>query len=220
MTLTPPLSEFQFLKSFKLCGVWLRDHLFEAVKERKERERHFLENGSKLLEKLIVSCNGKSIPIRTFSAKELSLATNNYHNHPCRGWWKGYLDRRFVLIKQFPVTEILADLIINDLVISAKMSAHSNVLKPVGCCLETPSPILVYEFPANGFLADRIYVSGDRQTQYQYMAWVSRLKIARQIAQAISYLHTAFSRPVIHMFIDMKNILLDEHDAPKLSNFF
>ena len=31
----------------------------------------------------------------------------------------------------------------------------------------TPSPILVYEFPANGFLADRIYVSGDSQTQYQ-----------------------------------------------------
>ena len=50
----------------------------------------------------------------------------------------------------------------------------------------TPSPILVYEFPANGFLADRIYVSGDSQTQYQYMAWVSRLKIARQIAHAIS----------------------------------
>jgi hypothetical protein len=75
---------------------WLRDHLFKQVKERKERERDFLENGSKLLEKLIVSCNGKSIPIRTFSAKELSLATNNYHNHPYRGWWKGSLDRRFV----------------------------------------------------------------------------------------------------------------------------
>jgi serine/threonine protein kinase len=86
--------------------------------------------------------------------------------------------------------------------------------------LETPSPILVYEFPANGFLADRIYVSGDSQTQYQYIAWASRLKIARQIAHAISYLHTTFSRPVIHMFIDMKNILLDEHDVPKLSNFF
>ena len=54
---------------------------------------------------------------------------------------------------------ILADLIINDLVILAKMSAHSNVLNPIGCCLETPSPIVVYEFPAN--------VSGDSQTQYQ-----------------------------------------------------
>ena len=52
------------------------------------------------------------------------------------------------------------------------------------------------------------------------MAWESRLKIARQIAHAISYLQTAFSRPVIHMAIHMHSILLDEHDVPKLSNFF
>ncbi|KAL0000559.1 hypothetical protein SO802_014340 [Lithocarpus litseifolius] len=55
--------------------------------------------------------------------------------------------------------------------------------------------------------------------QYQPMAWEKRLKIARQIAHAISYLHTAFHRPVIHMTIDMYSILLDEHDVPKLANF-
>ena len=179
----------------------------------------FLENGSKLLEKLIVSCNDKSIPIRTFSAQELWLATNNYHNHQGRLWYNGSFEEQFVLIRLFPDSKSWTDFAINDLVISAQMSGHSNVLKPIGCCLETECPILVYEFAANGFLADRIYVSNVTQRQHQPMVWASRLKIARQIAHATSYLHIAFSRPVIHMDIHMENILLDEHDVPKLSNF-
>ena len=52
------------------------------------------------------------------------------------------------------------------------------------------------------------------------MVWERRLKIARQIAHALSYLHTAFPRPVIHMSISLYNILLDENDVPKLSSFF
>ncbi|KAF3946441.1 hypothetical protein CMV_027292 [Castanea mollissima] len=52
------------------------------------------------------------------------------------------------------------------------------------------------------------------------MGWERRLKIARQIAHALSYLHTAFPRPVIHMNIQMRSILLDEHDVPKLSYFY
>ena len=114
----------------------------------------------------------------------------------------------------------MPDLGINDLVISAQMSGHSNVLKSIGCCLHTPYPIFVFEFAANGSLADRIYVSRVTERQHQPMVWERRLKIARQIAHALSYLHTAFPRPVIHMNIDMENILLDEDYVPKLSQFY
>ncbi|XP_050281054.1 serine/threonine-protein kinase ZRK1-like [Quercus robur] len=100
------------------------------------------------------------------------------------------------------------------------MSGHSNVLKPIGCCLHTPSPIFVYEFAANGVLAYRIHVSSVTERQHEPMVWERRLKIARQIAHALSYLHTAFPRPVIHMNIDMRSILLNEHDVPKLSGFY
>ncbi|GMY30968.1 non-functional pseudokinase ZED1-like [Fagus crenata] len=173
---------------------WLRNHFFKRTEERKERERAFLENGSMLLEKLIVSCNAKPIPIRTFSAQELRQPITML------------IIWRMVFVNQFSDYEFMADLIINDLVISAQMSGHSNVLKPIGCCLETPFPISVYEFAANGMLANRVCLP--------------RLKIARQIAHVISYLHTAFSRPVIHMTINMQSILLDEYDVPKLTNFF
>ncbi|KAK4575762.1 hypothetical protein RGQ29_026640 [Quercus rubra] len=100
------------------------------------------------------------------------------------------------------------------------MSGHSNVVKPIGCCLHTPSPIFVYEFAANGVLAERIPVSSVTERQHQPMVWERRLKIARQIAHALSYLHTAFPRPVIHMGISLYNILLGENDVPKLSSFY
>ncbi|KAL0000548.1 hypothetical protein SO802_014329 [Lithocarpus litseifolius] len=200
-------------------------HFFNKTRrerrERDERERAFYENGSKLLEKLIASCNAKPIPIRTFSPQQLLLATNYYSSEQLvigfSIWYKGSLEGRIVLIKH---SFGWADLFINDLVISAQMSGHCNVLKPIGCCLHTPSPIFVFEFAANGLLADRIYVSRVTERQHRPMVWERRLKIARQIAHALSYLHTAFPRPVIHMFIHMRHILLDEHDVPKLSDFY
>ncbi|XP_030930289.1 non-functional pseudokinase ZED1-like [Quercus lobata] len=241
----------------------------EERKQREERERLFYENGSKLVEKLIASCNAKPIPIRTFSAQQLRQATNNFsseklvmgfsiwykgslegrfvvikgsfvrnakpipirtfspqqlrqatNNYPSQHlgiyWYKGSLEGRIVLIKRL---DNLAYIAINDLVISAQMSGHSNVLKPIGCCLHTRIPMLVFEFAANGLLADRIYVSRVTELQHEPMVWEKRLKIARQIAHTLSYFHTAFPRPVIHMGIFMHSIFLDEHDVPKLSHF-
>ena len=162
--------------------------------------------------------NAKLIPIHTFSPQQLRQATNNYPaQHLGIYWYKGSLEGRIVLIKRL---DNLAYMAINDLVISAQMSGHSNVLKPIGCCLHTPYPFLVFEFAANGFLSDQIYVSRVTELHHQPMVWERRLKIARQIAHALSYLHTAFPRPVIHMAISMRCILLDENDVPKLSSFY
>ena len=148
-------------------------------------------------------CNAKTIPIRTFSPQQLRQATNNYPaEHLGIYWYKGSLEGRIVLINRL---DNLAYIAINDLVISAQLSGHSNVLKPIGCCLHTPSPIFVFEFAANGFLSDRIFVSRVTEQQHQPLVWERRLKIARQIAHALSYLHTAFPRPVI--YIDRKSVV-------------
>jgi hypothetical protein len=46
---------------------------------KKVKQKSLLDNESKLLEKLIATCNGKpTIPIRNFSEKELRHATHNY----------------------------------------------------------------------------------------------------------------------------------------------
>ena len=93
---------------------WLRDSFFRMSKkdeEREEREKAFAESGSKLLEKLIAFCNGKPIPIRSFSAQDLHQATNNYCEHQAWHWYKGSLEGRVVLVMRLADK---VDLAIND----------------------------------------------------------------------------------------------------------
>ncbi|XP_041018835.1 serine/threonine-protein kinase ZRK1-like [Juglans microcarpa x Juglans regia] len=209
----------------KLVISWRKKR--ESRHERQtERERLFLDNGSKVLEELVATCNGKHTPIRSFSYEELRLATDNFddhrvlHDHPMEypTWYKGSLDDRTFSIKY---ENCGIKTVVTDIAISAKVSAHKNVLKLVGCCLETQPPTLVYE-SANGILADRIYVIKDDgiRKECQPIAWQSRLKIAREIAHAVAYLHNAFSRPIIHRDINLGNILLNQHDVPKLTGFW
>jgi serine/threonine protein kinase len=171
------------------------------------------------LEKLVACCNGRPIPIRTFSYQQLVLATNNFDQRlilPSQ-MYKGSFEGRILSIKTYDARyNDNLDEALMDIGISAKASAHKNILKLVGCCLETSIPSLVFEYAQNGVLADQIYISKRQGTP---MLWQSRLKIARQIAHAIAYLHTGFSRPIIHRDIKPYNILLDQHDVPKLSDF-
>jgi serine/threonine protein kinase len=189
-------------------------------RKKRERKRAFLENGGLVLEKLVASCNGKPIPICTFSYKELLLATNNFDprlilERDSYTLYKASFEGRLFSINMYDHPSA-RDSPLTDMAISAKMSAHKNILKLVGCCLETSIPTLVYEYAQNGVLADRIYISRRQGTP---KAWQSRLKIAKQIAHVIAYLHTRFSRPIIHRDIKPENIFLDQHDVPKLTDF-
>ncbi|KAF5444773.1 hypothetical protein F2P56_033878 [Juglans regia] len=192
------------------------------------RKKAFLENGSMLLEKLVAACDGRPVPIRSFSYAELRSATHNCDpqivlraEDYCK-WFKGSLEGRTISIKKYNGYLSSLEYVFTDIVISAKMRAHKNVQKLIGCCLETQFPILVHESIASETLADRIHAFDNEvpRQQRQPMPWRRRLRVARDIAHAISYLHTAFARPIIHRRISVHAIVFDQHDVPKLSNFF
>jgi len=192
-----------------------------------ERKKAFEKNGGVLLEKLVAYCDGRPIPIRGFSYEELRRATNNY-DQGCvlqvsqwYTWYKGSLDGRIVSIKKYAEDSTFSDFSFTDIAMSAKTSSHKNVLRLVGCCLETQLPTLVFEFAGNGFLSERVYQCNIHgyPREHPPMAWQIRLKIAREIAHIISYIHTAFSRPIIHRDIKPGNIFLDQHNVPKLADF-
>ncbi|KAL1209857.1 Serine/threonine-protein kinase ZRK1 [Cardamine amara subsp. amara] len=193
---------------------------------RKKKERRFLENGSIFLKELIADCNGKSVPLRSFSSDQIMEATKNFDSScfvsdgAIYKWFKGNIEDKSYLIKRFHEGRFILNEVreaYKDIVLSARMSNHSNCLKLVGCCFEFSFPVFLFEYAEHGALNQRgcIMVNGEEII----LPWNGRLRIAKEIANAVTYLHMAFPKITIHRDIQPKNILLDKNWTAKLSDF-
>ncbi|XXG57493.1 hypothetical protein AAC387_Pa03g4631 [Persea americana] len=181
------------------------------------RERCYIENGARLLKELISSCDGKENPIWMFLEEELKKGTNNYDDAHIlvegRMYtaYKGTHEGRPIVVRRlnFVYGELINNAF-NEVVMLSQIN-HKNVVKLLGCCIETPDPRPVYEFISNGNLYQHL-PSG-------HLSWESCLRIATEVACAVNYLHSRDSKPIIHRDIRSLNILLDEHYTAKLTNF-
>ncbi|KAG2331617.1 hypothetical protein Bca52824_002797 [Brassica carinata] len=189
-------------------------------KEKERKKRWFLENGSILLEELISDSNGKSIPIRSFPSDQILKATNNFDSSCFVSedvyykWYRGNIEDRSYMIKKFSEEKITGHRIkevYNDIVLSARMSNHNNFLKLLGCSLEFPFPVLLFEFASNGVL-------NERGGQKSLLPWGLRLKIGKEIANAVTYLHMAFPKIIIHRDVKPMHVFLDSNWTVKLSD--
>lgn len=90
---------------------------------------------------------------------------------------------------------------------------HKNLVRLLGCCTQSPDPLLIFEYVSNGTLAEHL-----QRERGDGLDWFTRLTIAAETADALAYLHT-MDPPILHRDVKSRNILLDHDFNTKVADF-
>lgn len=160
--------------------------------------------------------------VRIFTKEELENATDNFDSSKELGRgghgtvYKGILkDSRILAIKRSKIMNMVQkDEFVQEMIILSQIN-HRNVARLLGCCLEVEVPMLVYEFIPNGTLFEHIH--GKYRTTS--ISLDARLRIAQESAEALAYLHSSASPPIVHDDVKSPNILLGDNYITKVTDF-
>ncbi|GJN19686.1 hypothetical protein PR202_gb06987 [Eleusine coracana subsp. coracana] len=161
----------------------------------------------------------RDLHIRCFTKKQIKSITHNYNNVLGKGGfsvvYEGRLDDgRPVAVKKYNFPSKKKEFT-KEVIIQSQFS-HRNIVRLLGCCVEADAPILVTEFVPNGNLSDILHNLNAHSVP---LSLNTRLKIASDVAEALVYMHTSQSHPILHGDIKPENILLDNKHMPKVSDF-
>ncbi|CAL1391190.1 unnamed protein product [Linum trigynum] len=157
--------------------------------------------------------------VRCFTYRELEEATDGFKEELGRGAfgivYKGVIrdNGRVVAVKKLnsSVNNDTAKEFRTEVSVIGQIH-HKNLVRLVGYCEEGEQrQMLVYEY-LNGTLAD--YLFGEVKP-----SWSKRIHIALGVARGLLYLHEECSTQVIHCDIKPQNILLDDCQNARISDF-
>ncbi|VAI33321.1 unnamed protein product [Triticum turgidum subsp. durum] len=191
----------------------------ERRKLQKMKRDYFRQHGGLILFDEMRSKQG--ITFKIFMEEELKQATNRFSEQQVLGQggygtvYKGILEGGVeVAVKRCKTAnEQQKKEFGKEMLILSEVN-HKNIVKLLGCCLEVEVPMLVYEFVPNGTLFQLIH--GNHGLR---ISLATRLGIAHESADALSYLHSSASTPILHGDIKSSNILLDRDNKAKVADF-
>ncbi|GBG83112.1 hypothetical protein CBR_g36730 [Chara braunii] len=161
-----------------------------------------------------------------YSVNSLHSATNNFNenmklgegDHGCV-FYQGKFQQQIQVLMKKPKVKIEFSLFDRELVGRLRSLRHPHLLRLLGVCYE--ENCLVYEHMANGNLRDFLTDHGESSPR-RHLPWYVRLRVVREIAEALFFLHSNKSsdgrpEPIVHCAIKPANILLDGEFMAKLS---
>lgn len=202
------------------------------IKERRKLQRikhkYFRQHGGLLLFEEMRSQLQGTANFKIFSEEELQHATHKFHEDHIIGYgghgtvYKGILSGGVeVAVKRCKtIDEKHKKEFGREMLILAQIN-HRNIVKLLGCCLEVEVPTLVYEYVPDGTLYQLIHGDGHGSRPVWRISLGARLQIAHDSAEALAYLHSWASPPILHGDVKPSNILLHAHGGytAKVSDF-
>uniref|UniRef100_A0A0E0PE31 non-specific serine/threonine protein kinase n=1 Tax=Oryza rufipogon TaxID=4529 RepID=A0A0E0PE31_ORYRU len=144
-----------------------------------------------------------------FSYNELRSATENFSSSNLLGEGgyglvhKGRLsDGRAVAVKQLSQSSNQGKKQFATEIETISRVQHCNLVTLYGCCLESNTPLLVYEYLENGSLDQALFGKGSLN-----LDWPTRFEICLGLARGIAYLHEDSTVRIVHRDIKASNIL-------------
>ncbi|GLJ37589.1 hypothetical protein SUGI_0763780 [Cryptomeria japonica] len=163
---------------------------------------------------------GETLPasLRTFTYKELRIATNNFRDKLGKGAFgsvfRGALpDNTLVAVKKLEGSTQVEKQFRAEISTIGNIQ-HVNLVRLCGFCTEGSQRLLVYEYMPNGSLNSFLFAGSQK-----LLDWKTRFEIALGTARALVYLHEECRDQIIHSDIKPENILLDSDFNPKVADF-
>ncbi|KAG2562708.1 hypothetical protein PVAP13_8KG240500 [Panicum virgatum] len=154
---------------------------------------------------------------KRFTKREIERITNNYKTILGRGAfgevYRGDLDKNIVVAVKRLVCN-LKENFDQELNVHREVN-HKNIVRLIGYCAEENALMIVTEYIPNGNLNDILH----RASCIPTISLETRLRIATECAEALTYMHSYMYTQVIHGDIKPANILIDGRLKAKVSYF-
>ncbi|XP_075670429.1 U-box domain-containing protein 33-like [Castanea sativa] len=213
--------EDQMLEELRIAkeqNTFLKSQNEELQKERDELQIEH-DNALQEAEGLRSKQAEASIQMSEFLPSEIEEATQGFDDSLIIGRggygnvYKGFLRQNQVAIKSLRSNGSQGSSEFKMEVRALSQLTHPNLVKLIGCCLETF--VLVYEYVPNGSLEDRL----NCKNKSTPLSWQTRIHIVTELCSVLVYLHSRKPHSIVHGDLKPSNILLDANFKIKLSDF-